>query len=149
VAGHVNIYERLSSLLKLEKVLMAALTGSNQPFPLRQISLNDLLNADISSIVTSLSQPNGKRNGLTCSNLLLEGSLENVDEWDPNQSATELPAVFKNEISKVGTHDLQHPTIVSSTNRTLEDGGIIPNFSARSVRRRAWYISLINIFNRC
>ncbi len=100
---------------------MAALLGSSQPFPLRQICLNDLLNADISSIVTSFSQPHGKMEDVTCSNLLLHGNIEN--RWNLNQSASERPAFVENELPEIGTTDIQSSTKISSTDRTIEDGG--------------------------
>jgi hypothetical protein len=114
---------------------MAALMGSIQPFPLRQISLNDLLNADISSIVTSFSQPHGKMNEITCSNVLLEGSF--MPEWDSNKPATEHPAVSENESTEVWTDDLQQPKKSASRPLEMEDGGIFSNFSSRSVGWKA------------
>jgi hypothetical protein len=110
---------------------MAALVGSSQPFPLRQISLNDLLNAEISSIVTSFSQPHGKMDDVNCSNLILESTIEH--KWDLNQSVSGRPTAIDSESTETGTADIQRSTKSSCPDEISEVGGILPNFSALAV----------------
>ncbi len=126
---------------------MAALIGSSQPFPLRQICLNDLLNADLSSIVTSLSQPHGKMDDMSCSNLILDGTIEH--KWDLNQSASELPASVESVLPELRTTDIQCPTKLSSHDRTVDVGGIFPNFPAQAVGRRVSFCFSDVMLHRC
>jgi hypothetical protein len=101
------------------------LINSSQPFPLRQICLNDLLNADISSIVTSLSQPHGKIEDVTCSNFLLEGTVEH--RWDLNQDASARLTDVENLLHQNGTIDIQRSTKLCSPVPSIEDGGTVLN----------------------
>jgi hypothetical protein len=106
---------------------MAAMIGSSQPFPLRQICLNDLLNADLSSIVTSLSQPHGKMEDrtMTCSKLIVEGNIEH--RWDLNQAARSTSADVENDLYQNGTTDMQRSSKLFSPDPTIEVGGTVSN----------------------